>query len=396
MHQAKFHSRLTPLLTTLLLGACAGDALDRGVGSSRLAEAAELPVASVVAVTCEGDMCPEASYLASVSDTAFTTTFSEATISGEPERLTRRSARLHIDLVVPAGYQLGSAPMSLQGSASHTAAQGFTLATTRYAFEGSSRSRFFVHELSSGPDSFLLADRPRDLWSPSCAASTPTTVRLNVEVTAWVMGAERLFALDSIDGAFTYLEGLEWRRCGESAPLRPPPGEIGATCGGLNEQPCAAGLACEYTFEIATLGACVDPNQVVPPQPAGEYCGGYRAIPCAEGLACRFASERSVVEQRRGACTPTPGAEGDSCGGYPDVPCAEELTCFQQNMQCVHDTGAFKSRCGEGLTPCREGLYCNGTYCAAPSASQGEACGGPLEVRCKQGLVCADGVCQPK
>ena len=152
---------------------------------------------------------------------------------------------------------------------------------------------------------------------------------------------------------------------------------------------------CEYTFEVAELGECVNPTEIVPPQPVGEYCGGHRAIPCEEGLLCRVASERSVEEKRRGACTPEVGGEGDSCAGFPSVPCVQGLTCFAEAQVCVHDTGEFKARCGEGLHPCRDGLMCNGSYCLPPAADAGEACGGPLEVRCKRGLHCQADVCTP-
>jgi hypothetical protein len=390
---------LTSLFTSLMVGACAPElAQPNDLEGSSHAEVGTLPEAHVSEVTCEGDLCPPDSISVSVSEAgdAFTTIFSDAIIAGEAGRLQQRTARVGIDVLVPAGYQISSVPLALRGAAMQGEEQGFTVVSTRTSFAGASRSRSLVHDLSADADNFVLLDRAQNLWSPTCSSQTPTTVRLNFDVTAWVFGQDRLFALDTIDGGLTFIDGLEWRRCGQTSTLRPPPAEAGKVCGGLNAQTCTAGLACEYTFEVSDRGECVDPGEVVPPQPAGEFCGGYRDIPCAEGLVCQFASERSIAERRRGACTPAIGGEGDSCGGFPEVPCAEELTCFQQNMQCVHDTGEFKSPCGEGLTACQEGLVCNGSYCAAPSAAQGEACGGPLEIRCKRGLVCQDGLCQPK
>jgi hypothetical protein len=211
-------------------------------------------------------------------------------------------------------------------------------------------------------------------------------VKLVMEIDASATG-DTGFALDSIDAAFAYRDGVTWRQCGTTGPIDPGPNDEGKYCGGVQNRGCKTGLSCEYA-ENAYEGTCVDPNESVPAQPKHERCGGYRDIPCQSGLVCRWIRAASQPEQKLGLCTPPTGQENDICGGHPNVPCASGLTCYATSSTCVKADGAFKSRCGEGLTPCQSGLYCNGTYCAYPSVGAGEECGGPREIGCKYPLKC--------
>jgi hypothetical protein len=117
--------------------------------------------------------------------------------------------------------------------------------------------------------------------------------------------------------------------------------------------------------------------------------------------ASRLRSHSFCSLRRTGYCTPTPGNEGDVCGGHPDVRCADGLTCFLDagSQTCVRPTGEFKSRCVDGLIPCKEGLTCNVSYCRYPAANEGEECGGPREIVCtadprQPRLTCVDGICR--
>jgi hypothetical protein len=308
---------------------------------------------------------------------AFTISFSDATFAGEGRGTSvARSCRVTMTIDVPRGYQFSGARFFAAGAALADQDQpGTMLLADRYTFEGQRDSASFSSDLSRRNDSYVVARRPTDLWSPSCGASS--RVRLVVDLTATVRGGLDLFALDTLDGAFTVPEGLLWRRCGETDPIRPPPSEKNQPCDGPNKLICAFGLICEFDGEVAELGSCIDPTETVPPQQAGDGCGGYRNIPCADGLVCRFASPRSVEEKRLGFCTPAVGNVGDTCDGVPAVPCAAGLTCFQKNHKCVRDDGEMGSPCGEGLRDCKPGLVCNGSFCAVPRPRDGGADAAP-------------------
>ena len=59
-------------------------------------------------------------------------------------------------------------------------------------------------------------------------------MRLLIDLNAAVRGND-LFAMDSLDGAFTVPEGLQWRRCGERNPIRPDPSPKNGPCDGPNQ-----------------------------------------------------------------------------------------------------------------------------------------------------------------
>jgi hypothetical protein len=355
---------------------------DAALGDTTAPDAGPALALTIGRFELSGELCPEGSTTVSTSPDAFTVIFSEATFAGEgPRTSLTRTCRVAMELGVPAGYQFSSARFLARGGVFSQVPAGTVLFDHRFSFEGRRDSAFFSSDLSGGDDDFLVVRRPVDLWSPSCDGSS--RVRLLIDLTATVQGGNDLFALDALDGAFAVPDGLEWRRCGEIEPIRPPPSGKGGPCDGVNKLQCLFGLICEFAGENVELGSCIDPTEVVPPQPTGEQCGGYRAIPCADGLVCMFASPRSVAEKRLGFCTPASGNQGDSCGGHPPVPCAAGLTCNPQGKRCVRDDGELGSPCGEGLRACNAGLTCNNSTCAVPRAGEGQPCGGPTNIQCR-------------
>jgi hypothetical protein len=348
--------------------------------------------ATVRAITASGDLCPEGSTTVSINPTAFTVIFSEAVFNGDGTATpVARSCRLDIEVEVPAGYQFSSARFGSRGAALTDDPPGTVLIDERYAFDGQRDSAVFSTDLSGRNDDYLVVRRPLDLWSPSCGASRRVHLLVDLKGSA---SANDVFALDTLDGAFTVPEGLEWRRCGERDPIRPPPSPKDGLCEGVNKLSCQFGLICEFEGEVNELGKCVDPTERLPPQPKLETCGGHREITCADGLVCRFASPRSVAEKRLGYCLSAIGQKDDSCGGYPAVPCAPNLTCFAESQRCVQDDGERNSPCGDGLRACKPGLTCNGSFCDLPRAAEGQPCGGPMNIQCRRGLTCTAGTCR--
>jgi hypothetical protein len=343
-------------------------------------------------VTASGELCPEGSTAVSVGSDAFTLIFSAAVLEGDGSaNAVTASCKIDIEVEVPAGYQFSSARFGARGAALTEDPPGTVLIDDRYAFQGPRDSAVFSTDLTGLNDDYLVIRRPLDLWSPSCQGSR--RVHLLIDLTGSVRGRD-VFFLDTLDGAFTVPEGLEWRRCGERDPIRPTPSAKNGVCEGVNKLPCLFGLICEFEGEVNELGTCIDPTERLPPQPFMETCGGYREITCADGLVCRFASPRSVAEKRLGYCLPAIGQKGDTCDGYPPIPCAPNLTCYQKSKRCVQDDGELNSPCGEGLRACRAGLTCNGSFCEVPRAAEGQPCGGAMNIQCRRGLVCTSGTCR--
>lgn len=372
MRTPKTLGRLPPALALALMvdvAACGAPVEPQANATSPLASAVEDLHPNIHSLTYSGDLCPDGSALgrygapgAVVSD-AFTVIFSQATINA-PKGAVTRTCRVVLELDVPAGYQFGSPYFVSRGLGQPGDPRGVVKLDTKYGFDGASESSAFTLDLGAKPQGdFTATDRALAIWSPSCAApASPSRVRLDIDVSVSVDG-EAMFALDSLDSALSYRDGVDWRRCGETQPQSPPASAKAAYCGGPHNQPCGSALSCELDGE-AVLGTCVDAQESVPAKPMGESCGGVRAIACQAGLVCVFASAQSVSEKRLGRCTPEVGGEGNFCGPYPTVPCGNGLSCDSaKSHTCVSATGALDSHCGEGLPECNAGLQCAGSYC---------------------------------
>jgi hypothetical protein len=312
-----------------------------------------------------GALCGEGQSQVFTVPDAFTMVFDAFVNDGGAQ-----TCRVAIELGVPVGYQFSSVRFDTRGFVGGDDPTRPVLFEGRYSFEGRPDSAVFSTDVAqfsrSGPnDDFILSHRPIDLWSPSCDGQS--RVRLLIDLTGNVPPND-LLAIDSFDGTFTIANGLEWRRCGETQPIRPPPGEAGEDCDGVNKLICGSGLVCELgpsanlpnIIPGNEIGQCVDPAERLPPQAKNEQCAGHREIPCAAGLVCWSKNAGDAAEKRLGFCTAAVGADQDSCGGFPAVPCAAGLTCYQKGNRCVRDTGALDSPCGEGLRACNPGLRCDG------------------------------------
>lgn len=356
---------------------CITSAEDGTATSSRaLHSTSVMPELSIVSVQCEGELCAESSAIVAFEGNTFRLSFADAIVESVGEPITR-AMRIRVGISVPAGYQF---------SGGHFVSKGFvqtpsldTITTTRFTFEDSSEPPVMLERASADDDDFYFSQYLTGLWSPSCNdTGEPTSVTLSIDVTLTARPGHELVLLDQFVGILDHLEGTEWRHCDDGTLVVLPPSSAGEECAGPSRVRCEDGVVCEFELEppvaadgLLERGHCVDPAEVLPPRGMSELCGGYRSIPCDEGLTCRFTSERSASEKRLGLCVRAVGEEGETCAGYPFVPCAAGLSCFHgyARWMCVHATGALGSRCGAGLTPCGEGLICNGTFCAVKKAS---------------------------
>jgi len=143
-----------------------------------------------------------------------------------------------------------------------------------------------------------------------------------------------------------------------------------ASCTGLGQGTCLAGLVCD------TSGEC---RQVRPA--LGEVCG---AAVCQDGLACI-----------NGRCTTIPGV-GDTCGVGLAIPptrgnCGPGLLCDYSNgllspLICRNDPPQAGQTCGV-LAPCAGTLTCFNSKCESPRAA-GQTCDATVANSCQPGLLC--------
>jgi hypothetical protein len=380
-------------LVLSLLAACSSPERAEVTEARRRSASTEVPTVTVASVTCEaGPFCAPGSTAVDLEGDHFQLDFSSAIV--ESDETSTGFGEVDVDFDVPSGFQFSPGHYFAGVAADRADPATGVVLERRYTFDGTSDTRSFSTEVAEG--SGRLQDSPEQFWSP--CSEDQHAVRLRVRLGATVDG-HGSFALESFAGNFHRLEGVQWRRCGDSDPIPEPAGDEGAPCGGGTRLVCRAPLACELG-EHSDSGTCVDPAEVLEPQPIHEPCGGVRAIRCQADLVCHYNEPDSAGLGKLGRCARPVGLEKDVCSGHPDIPCADGLACFPVvgASICERIDGELDARCGDDLPPCKEGLECGGERCRHPLAQEGEPCGGPEKIECAtragHRLQCIDGICQ--
>jgi hypothetical protein len=188
-----------------------------------------------------GGFCPPGSYATNISPdgSVFQISFSSAVSDSQ-------TCLAVVDMDIPAGYQLGNPSFVL-----HTFGVNATL-WRGYSFDQAPGASSFTNAIS---DTMVLADQSQGIWSPSCGASQRVRLLTAFQPTITGNGA---FSMDDIEGDISYMDGADWRRCGDTQPLQAAPGTKGQWCGGPHNRTCAQGLSCNLQKGF-NLGTCGDP-----------------------------------------------------------------------------------------------------------------------------------------
>ena len=341
--------------------------------------------------------------------------------------LSEDSCRVHVELDVPAHYQLSLPRAQLELAGAEAEGRARWLVRQRYVGQSARTSELAANSKNIDGVSWEVAARPSPL-SPSCKSSR---VSYELEISARNLGFS---ALDRVLLPFRYDRGTRIARCGSGAVV-PPPSALEGFCGGVPGHACQGGLVCDrgqMRFEEAMTGRCIDPHAAATPAGPRDLCGGPQGTPCSDGLLCSYVDEASSADARvHGACLPSPAKELEACGGAPEVACEQGFACWHSdytlgepfgtcrplvgekggdvcagtpalgcapglscgNGACMRTDGQVGARCGvEGLS-CASDLTCFRNGCRdwtgyPAEAERGEKCGPESKLRCVPGLVC--------
>ncbi|XP_048777090.2 latent-transforming growth factor beta-binding protein 2-like [Ostrea edulis] len=179
----------------------------------------------------------------------------------------------------------------------------------------------------------------------------------------------------------------------------------GAPCGGLTFQPCSSGHVCRRGIcspqqQIGCLDCEFNPGSICEfdrcvTRP-GASCGGLNSQPCSSGHVCR----RGICSPRQQTgcvdCEFNPGSiceinqcvrrPGASCGGLNSQPCSSGYVCRRGTCSRLQQSGCLDC----GFTP---GSICEYDQCVR---GPGATCGRLYSQPCSSGHVCRGGVCSPR
>lgn len=165
-----------------------------------------------------GTGCPAGTVAGNISEDAraFTLLFDSYTVQAGPGILppeNRKACNLNVDIHVPNGWQYTLFTVDTRGFLNLEAGTS-AVQQNKYYFQSG-----FGPSLSSNFNGPRVGDyTTRDLvgvsslvWSP-CGINRSLNIQTSVRVAA--SAGRRAFAtVDSIDGEFKYLYGVQWRRC---------------------------------------------------------------------------------------------------------------------------------------------------------------------------------------
>ncbi|KAK6534538.1 hypothetical protein TWF281_005853 [Arthrobotrys megalospora] len=173
----------------------------------------------VQSIATGGTGCPAGSVAQQISSdrSTFTLIFDQYVASvgpGVPATESRKNCQLNVHLRYPAGWQYSIFSATYRGYASlQRNQQGLQKST--YYFSGDTRQTStqtpFIGPFNSDYSLTDNVDQTSNVWSP-CGIDGMLNINSQVRVTG-DMSKPGLLTTDSIDGKFTQILSLSWRRC---------------------------------------------------------------------------------------------------------------------------------------------------------------------------------------
>ncbi|KAK6507122.1 hypothetical protein TWF481_005570 [Arthrobotrys musiformis] len=203
----------TSVIATSLL------ALVAAAPASTKADGPDPKLVWIKGIATGGTGCPAGSVASQISSdrSTFTLIFDQYVASigpGVPATEGRKNCQLNVHLRYPGGWQYSIFSATYRGYASlQNKQEGLQKST--YYFSGDSRQTS-TQTLFKGPynSDYSLTDnvdQTSDVWSP-CGMDGMLNINSQVRVTG-DMSKSGMLTTDSIDGKFTQIHSLVWRRC---------------------------------------------------------------------------------------------------------------------------------------------------------------------------------------